>query len=390
MWSEITQASNWSTFDITTVNPNADGFFGAAYDGRYVYFVPAFKYSSDGVVARYDTRAAFNSSGSWSTFDVATLNPSAVGFAGGAFDGRYIYLVPNWKGVASAHGVVVRYDTQVAFTSPGSWSTFDVTTVYGSAKGFVGAAFDGRYIDFVPFNNGFFDGVAARHNTQAAFTSAGSWSTFDVATLDPRATGFRGAAFDGRYVYLVPEYGGGFSGVAGRYDTQAAFTSSGSWSTFDVATVNAKARGFSGAAFDGRYVYLAPWFATVVARYDAQAAFTGTGSWSMFDLTTASPSAKAFSGAAFDGRYVYLVPFLSGMVARYDIQAAFTNAGSWSTFDVATVNATAQSFNGAAFDGRYVYLVPGLGGVAARFDAKSPPSMPVLPGWFSWGPGSFF
>ncbi len=36
---------------------------------------------------------------------------------------------------------------------------------------------------------------------------------------------------------------------------------------------------------------------------------------------------------------------------------------------------------GAVFDGEFVYFVPGANGTVARFDAKTPPSLPKLPGW---------
>src|SRR5439155_1209450 len=131
----------------------------------------------------------------------------------------------------------------------------------------------------------------------------------------------------------------------------------------------------------------------IVARYDTQGVFTAAGAWSTFDVSTVNAGAKGFIGAAFDGRFVYLVPYSNGatdgIVARYDTQGVFTASAAWSTFDVSTVNAGAKGFNGAVFDGRYLYLVPNNGTVAstvARFDAKSPPSMPNLPGFF----GSFF
>jgi hypothetical protein len=106
-------------------------------------------------------------------------------------------------------------------TDPSCWSTFDMTTVKARARGFAGAAFDGRYVYFVPDAS---DGLVARYDTQATFTTDGSWSTFDMTTVNMGAKGFRGAAFDGRYVYFVPCLNPSFDGLVARYDTQAAFT----------------------------------------------------------------------------------------------------------------------------------------------------------------------
>src|SRR5215471_13825402 len=37
---DITQTSNWSTFDLTGLFANAKTFAGAAFDGRYAYLAP--------------------------------------------------------------------------------------------------------------------------------------------------------------------------------------------------------------------------------------------------------------------------------------------------------------------------------------------------------------
>ena len=380
-WHDLTQASSWSTFDMTGWNGFAGGFIGAAFDGRYLYFVPHYDTNYDGVVARYDTQASFSSAGSWSVFDAGTVG--ARGFAGASFDGRYVYFVPF------IDGVVARYDTQAGFATKASWSTFDVTTVNANAKQFFGSTFDGRYVYLVPDEVGNApSGLVARYDTQATFGTAASWTTFDTTSVNANAAGFEGAVFDGRYVYLVPHDGS----VVARCDTQASFTASGSWTAFDTTTVDPRATHFQDGAFDGRYVYFVPYDGAtsgLVTRYDTQAGFAAAGSWSTFDTTTVNASAKGFSSAAFDGRYVYFVPLQNGahdgVLARYDTTAAFGAGASWSTFDTTTVDQHAEFFWGAAFDGRYLYLVPynysPLDAVVARFDARLPPAMPTLPSW---------
>ena len=55
-------------------------------------------------------------------------------------------------------------------------------------------------------------GLVTRLDTAATggFKRAASWSTFDVATIGgARAGAFSGALFDGRYVYFVPHGAGG-------------------------------------------------------------------------------------------------------------------------------------------------------------------------------------
>ncbi len=396
-YNDLANASNWTVFDTTTVNPGAKGFIGAPFDGRFLYFVPNNNNGqmgpNDGIIARFDTQAPFSSTPSWMTFDVSTVNAGAKGFATGAFDGRHVYLVPV-SGI-----VVARVDTQAPFAAASSWATFDVSTVNALAKEFHSAAFDGRYVYLIPRGGGVSGGIVIRFDIEAPFGMASSWAAFDVSTVNAGAKGFAGATFDGRYVFLAPYANdGGSDGVVARFDTQAPFGMASSWATFDVATVNAGAKGFAGATFDGRYLYLVPYDNGardgIVTRYDTQAPFGMAMSWATFDVSTVKGGAKGFVGATFDGRFVYFAPnntcgsaCYDGVVARYDTQAAFGAGSSWATFDVAGVNAGATGFAGAAFDGRFVYFVPyrgGSSGIVAKFDAKSPSWLPK--GWN----GSFF
>ncbi len=153
--------------------------------------------------------------------------------------------------------------------------------------------------------------LAARFDTHSVFSSASSWELFDTASVNSTPVGYRGAAFDGRYVYLVPFYNGSAgtgTGLVAQFDTHAPFTVAGSWATFDTSSVDAKAEGFDGAVFDGRYLYLVPHLTGTVARYDTTATFGASSSWVTFDLLTINASASGFLGAVYDGRYVYLIP----------------------------------------------------------------------------------
>ncbi len=377
-YNDFTNVALWSTFVTTTANPSAKGFRGGTFDGRYVYLAPFDNGTYDGVAARYDTQKSFAAAASWEVFDVTTIAAAATGFTGAGFDGRYVYLLPfNYH--------VARYDTLGSFTAAGSWSVFRTDVLDTNAWGFMGAAFDGRNFYFTPFLNG---QPSARYDTQGPLTQTASWSTFDMTTVSPNAKNLAGNVFDGRYVYYAPYNNGAPDGVVARYDTQGSYTAAASWSTFDATTVNANAVGFLTAAFDGRYVYLAPTMGaprSVVARYDTQASFTAPASWSTFEVTTLNADAWGFNGSAFDGRYLYLVPHGNAgglsLLVRYDTQASFTAPTSWSTFDTNKVDADTGGFCGAVFDGRYLYLVPWVGVTVARFDAKSPPSMPSLPGF---------
>jgi alpha-tubulin suppressor-like RCC1 family protein len=246
------------TIDTSLASPTAMDFLGAVFDGRYTYLVPNGANTSGNIV-RIDTQQSNPVS-----FDLTTVNAAAKGYAGGTFDGQYVYLAPNGGSVA------VRLDTFDDTLGRTVAMINLATSVSPAAKGFRGAVFDGRYVYLVPDALGA-SGLVVRHDTHAAFTSSASWTTFDVATVDPLAHGFFGGAFDGRYIYLVPNHSGpAASGLIARYDTRATFTAAAAWSTFDIGTVNGAAKGFAGAAFDGRYLYLAPAAGSTVARFDAK------------------------------------------------------------------------------------------------------------------------
>ena len=371
-YHDITAAANWLTFDLSSIVPATASFAGGAFDGRYVYFAPA----AGSVFVRFDTQGPYGSGSSWTTY--ASTVPVS-NYRGAVFDGRYVYFVPDGA-------VVTRYDSQASFADPAAWSTFVV-----AAPGYSGGVFDGRYVTLVP--SGPTDmprGVAARYDTHAPFAAAGSWASFDASTLGTPVRGCVGGVYDGRYVYLVPNYDGVFNmggivshqvdGVVGRYDTSSAFDAAGSWTTFDAMTLNSSAEGFQGGAFDGRYVYLVPGasaFSTVAVRYDSQASFSAAASWSTFDVDAIGHGALTFAGAAFDGRYVYLAPNPTGFVVRYDTSGPFGAAPSWSSFDASTLDKGARGFWGAIFDGQYVYFVPNAGKVAARFEARGSHRMPA-------------
>ncbi|MEO6418019.1 MAG: hypothetical protein ABIP39_01330 [Polyangiaceae bacterium] len=128
--------------------------------------------------------------------------------------------------------------------------------------------FDGRYVYFVPTTQ--LVSWVMRYDTTAAFEDATSWTSFDTTSIAGRPTGFFGGAFDGRYLYLVPSNDGAPTSVMLRYDTTGVFDKTPAWTAFDLATLNPAAKGFAGAAFDGRNIYLVPHEGSVVARFEAR------------------------------------------------------------------------------------------------------------------------
>jgi hypothetical protein len=323
------------------VGTDPDGYWGGVFDGRYVYFAPWSNGTSyHGEVLRYDTTAPFAGAASWATYDAGAhgVGTDPDGYAGAAFDGRYVYFAPSFSGSAY-HGEVLRYDAIAPFDSALSWATYDPGAhgVGTDPDGYSGVAFDGRYLYFSPYHNGSdYHGEVLRYDTAAEFAAATSWSAYDPGAhgvgSDP--DGFSGVVFDGRYLYFSPYYNGtDYSGEVLRYDASGEFTTAAAWVTFDPGAhgVGSFAVGFEGAVFDGRFVYFVPLRDAVnhyhgeVLRYDSSRDFATAQSWDAFEPHQAQVGTvgAGFCGGAFDGRYVYFAPYVAnsgyhGEVLRYD------------------------------------------------------------------------
>jgi hypothetical protein len=379
---EDSDSSAWAAHDSGLDS----GFFGAAFDGRYVYFVPhehlegspptLTKHST---VVRYDTYGRFDDQNYWSSYDPELVGLGADGYAGAVFDGQYVYFVPDDDG--APHCEVLRYDTSLPFNDAGSWASYDPSaTGNPNAQGYRGAVFDGQYIYFVPFVNGLgMHSIVLRYDTTDSFTSPTAWTDYDPGA---GSDGYTGGVFDGRYVYFVPlENSTGYHAHVLRYDTTGAgFTAAASWASFDPITplpLNPPWHGgFSGAAYDGRYIYFAPYrysatnYHGEVLRYDTTLAFADLGSWTNFDpgaagLDTQGFDPDGYSGAVFDGRYVHFVPRRNGAMASrevlvYDTMGGFSDLGSWAINDPGdnVTGPTSFGYQGAVSDGKFIYFIP--------------------------------
>lgn len=396
-YSSFDDVSKWSSLDLKALNAEFTGFYGGAFDGKRVYFTQQRTNSS--VMVIHDPTKQFDAGAAWQPFNFAELSGLARGYIGGVRAGDRIFFPPhirqNGPGV-QAHGLVVSHSPSESVD--GGWSTFDMAQVDPEAVGMFGGAFDGISVYFAPYARGsappfICNSTVAQYNTKKTFGAPQAWLTFDLASAFPDvACGYQGAVFDGRSVFLIPFR----LSTLVRFDTQQPFIVNTSWSSIDLATLNDAAHDFTGGVFDGRYLYLVPGNTggeqALALRYDTQTTFdAGTGAWVVFPMSQVAPLANGFAGGAFDGRYVYFVPERHGLFVRYDTRAPFDNPASWSTFGldklgvpehVPAAGGAVSNFRGAIFDGKSIYFVPQMG-VVVRFDAKDPPGLP------SFHPGSF-
>ncbi len=376
--SQWRPADEWPGFaaaDATQTGGLATrGYFGAVCDGRYVYFVPEQHgeggYPTHGNVLRLDTLSDFRDPSSFSAYDAGhTQGLQTRGYYGAVFDGRYVYFVPRQIDMDLYHSRVLRLDTTGDFHDPASWDAHDV----GEAHSQQSAVFDGRYIYFCPGFSGDphkedeYCGRVIRYDTRAGFHDPSAYVSIDMTTfLGKQAACFDGGAFDGRYVYFVPLY----KGYAVRYDTQAPFDSPEAWQGYDV-----RPHGFKlavGAVFDGTWLYYCAYGHGTIVRFDTGRDFDDAGAWESMDADhTDGLRTTGFDGGFFDGRFVYFQPFFLHVgpgprdnrfhahYLRYDVTRPFGDADSWQAFDAsATDGLHSVGYNGGAFDGRYFYAAP--------------------------------
>jgi uncharacterized protein (TIGR03437 family) len=236
--SGFTDASNWSFFDMSTLDASAIGFNSAVVVGNNVYMVPIGNHNGGlPTFVLYDATKAVTDPTAYQFVDAPARNGGlgpTYGWCEGVFDGRYIYYVPNMDPDAGSttvfSGNVIRYDTTTPFSlSGGGWSNFDMTTVNPAAAAFQSGIYDGhRFIYYLPFRNK----LMVRYDTQygtpgtpnpAAFTTPAAYTVLDTTQLGTAGlpqvtgtgnatnlTGFTGgavvwdAAQQNEYLYMVP------------------------------------------------------------------------------------------------------------------------------------------------------------------------------------------
>jgi hypothetical protein len=381
-YTDVSAASNWTTFDPTTLDAGIGTFDGQTFDGRYIYFAPYGSTGVDGIVSRYDTQKDIADPSGWTTFDLKVGLGTGGRFAGTVFDGRYVYFVPFFNAASQYDSNVVQYDTHGAFTAASSWTQYTMP----ETGPFWGGIYDGRYVYFAPH---FYSQIPIYDTQAGPLTSPAAWSYFDPQTLTPPVAGnsndtFAGALFDGKYAYFLGPI------VARRDTTVAQDAGAAAWETSDTRTVydaGALTDLPENGGFDGRYLYLIDEGSAVVTRYDTQAPFTSQSSWSTFDVGTADGGTSGYESVGFDGRFLYFAP-LNTTMAIYDTQAPFQAASSWSTLDTATIYKTPYGYANFLFDGEYLYMTAtaGTGSILLRAELKTTrgplPSLPLFHGSF--------
>jgi hypothetical protein len=195
--------SSWNQVNLAGFNADAVELSHCVFDGQYVYVGNLL----GGFTARYDTTQPIGMMNSWVFFQTnqTGLPPNLYGFNGMIYTGRYVVYVPYSNGSAYT-GLAAAYDTTGGkFGEITSWSTYSLAQTDGGAgaTGYAGGQFDGRYVYMAPFTSG----LIVRWDSTRAFNDSSAWEVYDITQIHLGATHFHGTAFDGQYVYFST-YGG--------------------------------------------------------------------------------------------------------------------------------------------------------------------------------------
>jgi N-acetylneuraminic acid mutarotase len=295
--------SSWSSFDPSAwgVGVELDGYIGGAFDGRYVYFSQYYDGTQSGEFMRYDTHGAYDSPLSWEAFDPGdnAMGVDPDGYHGAIFDGRYVYFIPHHNG-SRYHAEIVRFDTRGSFLDTASWTVFDPTAgsspVWTSgadmsaARGHCGAAeVNGK----IYVMGGYLSGsVATNEEYDVALDS---WATL---TPLPAVRHRPGVAATGGLVYVV----GGRDDSTARAEIYSYDPSSDSWDT----TLNSMPGILTDMACEasGNYVYAIGGWNDVTYQNSTLIYNISTDSWS---TGAAMPTARRYMTSCMLGTKIYVI-----------------------------------------------------------------------------------
>ncbi len=346
------------------------GYGGAVFDGRYLHLIPS---STDGegphrTFARYDTLLDFSAPEAWDTFDAADagLPNDGQGYLGGAFDGRYIYFAPHGA-VGTRNLYFLRLDTLADYQDPNAWSYYFAGIDFPGAQidRFGGALFDGRFVYFSPY--GPTNNLVLRYDTQRDFSATNAWTHFNTTGIGVAQPQVANIVYDGRFAYFIPHGQGATpSTTLLRLDTQEIFTTASAWAALELPQYQAWGSTFSvngiyTAAFDGKELCLSVRAVNVLNSFHTDASHSPC---------TATPSPVDPTAITWTWRdNGHSQPFTAAVFTGEDLYTIYRQ----NLYPEATLlvknpfGASSQieitrdgntRYPGLAFDGRAVYPIP--------------------------------
>ena len=235
------------------------------------------------------------------------------------------------------------------------WTSFKPPGTDGAQ--YQAGPFDGRFAYFLLTAGNSVPGALVRYDTEAPFEASSSWSTFLLGSVADVAVQ-RSLAFDGRYLTLpgVRALEGGATGVAIRFDTQrpAEFTSAAAWETFDTRPITEAGVGHVAAAsLDGGVYFGASTNTTPNLHRAGEPAF-GAG-WERvtgYSTCTAPAGLSAVAGAGCAGSFLY---FVGACAVRYDLRQPFSDPAAWVSLPLVDLGLDHTGYTGTVTTPSHVY-----------------------------------
>ncbi|MBX3230904.1 MAG: hypothetical protein KIT84_36205 [Labilithrix sp.] len=348
--------TRWSTYA-----GNGGSYLAGPFDGRFVYFLRAADFDGPDAgltgsrILRYDTTAAtFDEPSAWLAFDPETAIGGTAGpHLAAIMDGPWL-VVAGYQ-----DGVFLRYDTRLNpndFSFGSSWQTFNATTLNAGAV---------NYNTALPLNGG---GTVYTNSTalvplthkDESFDAGWTVGTPDAAAFECAATA-EGACI-GTQTYLGPSASAATACLA-RWDQTKPIGAETSWEAFDVAALGEEFAYVHGTIATAQHLYF-----TQYNTKDASAPVkllrrphTGAldAGWESQPTNVKNPLTRGFIGGAYDGRFLYLAPYPVGtqntIFTRFDTQGGLADPASWDIVVGAALAIPSTRYWGAVFDGQYVY-----------------------------------
>ena len=167
----------------------------------------------------------------------------------------------------------------------------------------------------------------------------------EIDKIFPFMSGYRGAVFDGEYVYYSPYYNNhGRHAQMLRYDTSQDFQNHNAWEPFhlppkmpimhDGIEIEVNTSGFQGALYKEPFVYYVPYhvdngYGSVVLRYDTNMQFYNFEAYALMGLF------DVYEDGVVHKNFIYFSPHLdykneiNTFPLRYDTQKPFGLHTSW-------------------------------------------------------------
>jgi len=207
----ISSAYYWNSITPIGLDANISNFSGGSFDGRFIYLSPL----SSKMLVRFDTTQN-NASSGFQTFPLnEVLNLSTPDFRSCVYDGKYVYFIPsaNING-STVSSTILRYDTTLDFSQTYSYSNIQLSTIQNSSNssfvGFKGGMYDGKYIYLLPNQNSsniqFANTILQYDTSKSMFDirSNLSYRSLSLGSVDGNLFGFEGGVSDLKSIWLPP------------------------------------------------------------------------------------------------------------------------------------------------------------------------------------------